>query len=121
MYPSKMLGRSVVAISGVLGLVRAQVNYTCPDYTLYSEECHGPFSAGRYNLSYQRPPPYCRTFNSSSVEETLARLNSTITDPDLARLFVNAYPNTLDTAIKWRGYAANNSAEELTFLITGDM
>ena len=98
-------------------VVRAQ---GCPDYSDYSEEYHAPFSTGRYNLSYQRPSVDCRTFISPVVENTIASLNSTITDPDLYRLFLNSYPNTLDTAIKWKGYA-NGTDEELTFVITGDM
>lgn len=92
----------------------------CPDYADYSKEYHPPFSAGRYNLSYQRPAETCRTFTSQAVEDTITRLNSTIADPDLFRLFQNSYPNTLDTAIKWKGYAAGTN-EELTFIITGDM
>ncbi|KAL9111335.1 MAG: hypothetical protein Q9227_004212 [Pyrenula ochraceoflavens] len=93
----------------------------CTDYSVYSTQYHPPFSAGRYNLSYQRPPLNCRTFVSDVVENTIFRTNHSISDPDLSRLFVNAYPNTLDTAIKWKGYAANNSKEELTFVITGDI
>ena len=94
---------------------------TCPDYADYAAAPHAPFSGGGYNLSYQRPAPACRTFNSSAVESTIARLNATITDPDLSRLFENSFPNTLDTAIKWKGYAADSADEELTFVITGDM
>ena len=93
----------------------------CPDYADYAAAPHAPFSGGTYNLSYQRPVASCRTFTSSAVESTIARLNSTITDPDLSRLFENSFPNTLDTAIKWKGYAADNADEELTFVITGDM
>ena len=92
----------------------------CPDYSDYSQQYHAPFSSGRYNLSYQRPDPACRTFTSDIVEATIQQFNTTIADPDLFRLFENSYPNTLDTAVKWKGTAAG-SDEELTFLITGDM
>lgn len=98
----------------------AAVCAQCPDYSDYSREYHDPFSSGRYNLSYQRPVPACRTFNSSDVEAAIARVKADISDPDLARLFENSYPNTLDTAIRWKGYA-NGSDEELTFVITGDI
>ncbi|KAF2087586.1 glycoside hydrolase family 125 protein [Saccharata proteae CBS 121410] len=93
----------------------------CPDYSTYSQQRHPPYSSGKYKLPYQRPDPACRTFNSSGVEAVIDRLQGVIKDPDLYRLFENSYPNTLDTAIKWKGYAANNSAEELTFIITGDI
>ncbi|KAK8002737.1 Lysine biosynthesis regulatory protein LYS14 [Apiospora arundinis] len=93
----------------------------CPNYSSHSQQRHKPFSTGAYALSYQRPDPACRTFNSSGVEEIIVRLKGEIFDPDLYRLFENTFPNTLDTAIKWRGVAANNTAEELCFVITGDI
>lgn len=48
-------------------------------------------------------------------------MQSVIQDPDLFRLFENSFPNTLDTAIAWKGFAANNSEEDLCFIITGDI
>ena len=109
-------------LSFLLPFVLAQeVNLTCPDYTVYADERHGPFSEGAYNLSYQRVDTRCRTFNSSKVEDTIRQMKGKIADPDLYRLFENSFPNTFDTAIKWRGHAANNSEEELTFIITGDI
>lgn len=103
-----------------LGAVIVASGQGCPDYSDYSKGYHPPFSTGHYNLSYQRPSEACRTFTSQAVEDTITRLNSTMADPDLFRLFQNSYPNTLDTAIKWKGTAAG-SDEELTFVITGDM
>lgn len=57
-------------------------------------------------------------------------MRGVIKDPDLFRLFENSYPNTLDTMIKWRGYAkeigedgveGDVTDEELTYVITGDV
>ncbi|ETN37570.1 uncharacterized protein HMPREF1541_07192 [Cyphellophora europaea CBS 101466] len=96
-------------------------NGTCPDYVVYAGEHHGPYSEGAYNLSFQRPPLPCRTWNSTEVEDTVERMRDIITDPDLYRVFQNSFPNTLDTAIRWHGVASNNSEEELTFIITGDI
>ncbi|RFU36274.1 hypothetical protein B7463_g19, partial [Scytalidium lignicola] len=94
---------------------------SCPDFSTYSTTRHQPFSTGHFSLSYMRPDPACRTFNSSIVESTIKSMKSVIKDPDLYRLFENTFPNTLDTAVKWRGVAAGSEDEELTFLITGDI
>ncbi|KAK4168285.1 hypothetical protein QBC43DRAFT_341549 [Cladorrhinum sp. PSN259] len=94
---------------------------SCPDYSEYAKTKHAPFSSGRYALSYARPPPECRTFNSPDMESLLTSMESEISDPDLYRLFQNTYPNTLDTAIRWRGHSSTNSSEELAFIITGDI
>jgi len=111
------LGRIFLVLVSLVLLVCAQ----CPDYTNYANQQHGPFSSGRYNLSYQRPSTECRTASSADLENEILRLKSVITDPDLSRLFENAWPNTLDTAIRWHGTGNDSSAEELTFIITGDI
>ncbi|KAI9727334.1 MAG: hypothetical protein M1828_006954 [Chrysothrix sp. TS-e1954] len=98
-----------------------QTSSSCPDFNDYSQAKHAPFSTGRYNLSDMRPSPQCRTYSVPGVDETVMRYKNVIKDPDLYRLFQNAYPNTLDTAVRWKGAAANNSAEELAFIITGDI
>lgn len=102
-------------------LLTSPVRGDCPKYASWSQQRHEPFSTGAYQLSYQRPEPACRTFNSTAVEDIIGRLKDKIHDPDLFRLFENSFPNTLDTAIKWRGVAANNTDEELCFVITGDI
>lgn len=113
-----MRGLTLLSFSiGLSTLAAAQ----CPDYIDYAKESHGPLSSGKYKLAYQRPSVDCRTFASHGLEDTISRVESRIKDPDLYRLFQNAYPNTLDTAIKWKGYAADNADEELTFIITGDI
>ena len=106
--------------------------HTCPRYDDYARlRDHPPFSEGRFRLPYQRPVKECRKFSVPLVEETIERLRGKITDPDLFRLFENAYPNTLDTAVLWTGFAWENwenetehgrsTEEDLAFVITGDM
>jgi hypothetical protein len=63
---------------------------SCPDYSVYSTQHNEPLSNGSFQLSYQRPADECRTFNSSDVEDTIARLRNKIKDPDLFRLFENS-------------------------------
>jgi hypothetical protein len=105
------------AVSNISLLASAQ----CPEYLDYASKVHEPLSSGQFKLAYQRPSEECRTFKSPDVENTITRMEGVIKDPDLYRLFQNAYPNTLDTAIRWKGYAIDNAEEELTFIITGDI
>ena len=104
---------------------------SCPNYERHSRTKHeGNRSVGRFELPFQRPTPECRTYFSEEVEEAIERLRPTIQDPDLFRLFENSYPNTLDTMVKWKGFAWANETlqdaggftdEDLAFVITGDM
>jgi len=52
-------------------------------------------------LPFQRPEIRCRTFTSPLVEKVIDDVTSKMVDKDLARLFENAFPNTLDTTVRW--------------------
>ncbi|KAJ7724819.1 hypothetical protein DFH07DRAFT_854556 [Mycena maculata] len=88
----------------------------CPDYTTYAQTAQGNPSNGPLGLPYMRPSPECRTFNSTSVEKVITDMKARLKDPDLARLFENTFPNTLDTTVKYF-----NATENLAFIITGDI
>ncbi|KAJ2994931.1 hypothetical protein NUW54_g7472 [Trametes sanguinea] len=102
---------AALGASAVLG-VAAQ----CPDFTTYSQSPQGNPSSGPLALPYMRPAPACRTFNSTSVEKVISDMKTRLKDPDLARLFENTFPNTLDTTVKYF-----NATENLAFIITGDI
>lgn len=116
-----IMGRYFSAIAALAATLFSVTVADCPDYSAYSQQIHQPVSSGKYQLSSMRPDPACRTFNSSIVEDTITSMASVIKDPDLYRLFQNSFPNSLDTAVKWKGVSADNPEEELTFLITGDI
>ncbi|AEO66735.1 uncharacterized protein THITE_2115086 [Thermothielavioides terrestris NRRL 8126] len=76
-------------------------NAACPDYALYATFSHPPLSKGPLKLPFQRPDPRCRTFHSDAIEKVIRDVTSRMKDPDLARLFENAYPSTTDTTVKF--------------------
>jgi meiotically up-regulated gene 157 (Mug157) protein len=66
----------------------------------------------------KRPPVNERRFVSPAVEETIAKVAAKIRDPQLAWLFSNCFPNTLDTTITT---AKDVHGRDDSFVITGDI
>ncbi len=64
-----------------------------------------------------RPPPGARRFRSEAVEQFLTTTSARITDPALAMLFTNCFPNTLDTTVE----PGNFEGKPDTAVITGDI
>ncbi len=65
----------------------------------------------------QRPPQANRKFVSNAVENAIQEIVHSIHDRELALLFENCFPNTLDTTIH---FEINNGKPD-TFVITGDI
>jgi len=65
----------------------------------------------------RRPPPSERRFRSPAVETLLDRVTADLADPELAWLFRNCYPNTLDTTVE----PGTLDGKPDTFVITGDI
>ncbi|KIX08747.1 uncharacterized protein Z518_03404 [Rhinocladiella mackenziei CBS 650.93] len=106
----------------------------CPDYTNYARHKHKPLSDGPLQLPYQRPHPQCRKFSSAAVEKVIEDLYPRIKDPDLAHIFRNAFPNTLDTTVLWHVDGVETHAPKSrlvrdqdrwkgaqSFIVTGDI
>ena len=92
----------------------------CPDYRDYATRLHPPYSTGKYRLPFQRPVKECRLYSSPAVESLIEEMNARIKDKDLARLFENCFPNTLDTTVRWH-LNANKVADKQSFIVTGDI
>jgi meiotically up-regulated gene 157 (Mug157) protein len=65
----------------------------------------------------RRPSPADRRFSSPAVEAEIARVAAQIADPELAWLFANCYPNTLDTTVEVGMQGGRPDA----FVLTGDI
>ncbi|AFN74815.1 hypothetical protein MROS_1579 [Melioribacter roseus P3M-2] len=65
----------------------------------------------------RRPTYNNRCFHSSAVDEFIKDLSGRIADKELSDLFVNCFPNTLDTTVRFN----YNDGIPDTFIITGDI
>ena len=78
-----------------------------------AERCNGG-SAGQ--CADRRPPAAERSFVSRAVDAYITKLSQNMTaDPQLACLFRNTLPNTLDTTVR------PGAHQSFTFVITGDI
>src|ERR1035437_1303545 len=69
------------------------------------------------DFTSMRPILKNRKFTSKAVEETIATVKKAIADPELAWLFENCFPNTLDTTVNFKMIDGKPD----TFVITGDI
>jgi meiotically up-regulated gene 157 (Mug157) protein len=76
-----------------------------------------PRGASAAAFSSRRPPAPKRKFVSAAVEATLAQVKAGIADPELAWMFENCLPNTLDTTVE----TGEVDGKPDTFVITGDI
>lgn len=69
------------------------------------------------SFNSNRPLQSERTFTSSAVEQLLQKVKRSISDAELAWMFENCYPNTLDTTVDFELIDGKPD----TFIITGDI
>ena len=129
--PIKLIPQTTSATDTEDPNVASNNNYlpaSCTLYTVLAEGNGLPLSEGPLRLPFQRPGADCRTFTSSAMEKLISNITSRMVDKDLARLFENAFPNTLgnpltiladvDTTVSW--YSLDDM-DPLAYVITGDI
>lgn len=77
----------------------------------------GAFAFAPKSFESKRPPIAERKFTSKAVEETILKVKKQIADPELAWLFENSFPNTLDTTVDFEIIDGKPD----TYVITGDI
>src|SRR5436309_4275619 len=77
----------------------------------------GIFPYGSNMFESKRPPLAQRKFTSQAVESTIIKLKNQVADPELAWLFENCFPNTLDTTVDFEMPGGKPD----TYVITGDI
>ena len=71
------------------------------------------------NFSHEnaRPELHDRLFRSDTIEEVIKDVSAKIADEDIRRMFMQCFPNTLDTTV----YHSEHENHPDTFIVTGDI
>lgn len=77
----------------------------------------GAFAFAANDFESKRPPVSERKFTSKAVEQAISSFKKNVADPELAWLFENCFPNTLDTTVDFE--MINGKPD--TYVITGDI
>ncbi len=85
--------------------------------TRYSNLYGFPGNSDQIEYNSLRPVIGKRKYTSKAVEEKIAEIKSAISDPEIAWLFENCFPNTLDTTVTY----TEIDGKPDTFVITGDI
>ena len=75
------------------------------------------FARGNFDFESKRPLPADRHFTSEAVEKMIVRIKKGLKNKELAWLFENCFPNTLDTTVDFE--MINGRPD--TYVITGDI
>lgn len=65
-----------------------------------------------------RPETQDRLFISSAIDDVIEEVGSRIADEDIRRMFIQCFPNTLDTTVH---YSEDEQGRPDTFVVTGDI
>ena len=68
--------------------------------------------------THRRPAVEERNFTSEAVEKKIQEIAALITNEKLRWMFINCFPNTLDTTVYYRD---DEDGQEDTFVYTGDI
>jgi meiotically up-regulated gene 157 (Mug157) protein len=104
----------------LIGCAESQNNSTNVSEALtdYSQVIPAPAPIENGEYVCQRPATEERLFTSQAVEAEIERVKSLLTNPRLAWMFSNCFPNTLDTTVHYRKDENGNND---TFVYTGDI
>ncbi|MFN8286628.1 MAG: glycoside hydrolase family 125 protein [Chitinophagales bacterium] len=76
-----------------------------------------PFSSWALPTGNKRPPLAQRKFTSKAIEAVIEEIKQNVSDKELAALFENCFPNTLDTTVD---FTVKDGIPD-TYVITGDI